>query len=507
MSSATLTPGATFGPFEVRGQLGHGGMGVVYRAFDHRHGGEVALKLLPAALASDATFLERFRREARAAFELSDPHIVPVHDYGEIDGRLYLSMQLVHGRDLSKILQSGPLDPRRAVSIVRQAAHALDAAHTANLIHRDVKPANLLVVEHRDDFTYLVDFGIAHLVGRSTVATSLTSTGATIGTLAYMAPERFGTNPIDGRVDVYSLACVLFEMLTGSMPFSTSDPHGLIGAHLNAPPPKVTDTQPAQSPAWNALIARGMAKSPDDRYATPHELADDARRVLEGQAPAPVTAVRTRKAAPLPPTFVPPGPSPWPAHRAHPHPPAPGPSRSSIAGWVVAAVCACLVLALSAAVLVLSGATGSGAPPDPTRGPTTAPPTASGSPTGPATPTAPATGASPVRTGDLGLSVPLTTVPCDGRYAVFVGAAIDPARYRTDMATILARHPGASYLLSEQNCSSLRQRMPNGASIYTAYYGPYDTLADACVTKSRAGSDAFVRRLDNTTPVGSEPAC
>nr|WP_062399333.1 serine/threonine-protein kinase [Pseudonocardia sp. AL041005-10] len=258
-----LAVGAVLGDFEIRGRLGAGGMGVVLRAHDRRHGGEVALKVLPARLAGDPVVVERFRREARAAFELRDPHVVPVHGFGEVDGRLYLSMRLVDGEDLARVLaRRAPLEPRRAARIVRQAAHALDAAHAAGLVHRDVKPANLLVVEDRDDFTALTDFGIARAVGPDP-DTALTETGATVGTLAYLAPERLaGRTPVDGRADVYSLTCVLVEMLTGRTPFPEADPAAVLTAHLMAPPPRVTGRRAGLAPGWDDVSPAGWRRTP-----------------------------------------------------------------------------------------------------------------------------------------------------------------------------------------------------------------------------------------------------
>ncbi|GAA1396108.1 hypothetical protein GCM10009613_46800 [Pseudonocardia kongjuensis] len=321
--------GADFGDFEIRGRLGAGGMGVVFRAYDRRHGGEVALKVLPAHLATDRVTVERFRREARAAFELRDPHVVPVHGYGEVDGRLYLSMRLIDGEDLARLLsRKAPLPPARAAGIVRQAAHALDAAHTAGMVHRDVKPANLLVVEARDDFTYLVDFGIARAVGPDP-DTALTATGATVGTLGYLAPERLSDSlgPVDGRADVYSLACVLVEMLTGRPPFPGSEPATVLSAHLMTPPPRVTALRPELDPGWDDIVARGMAKAPDERYPTAGALAAAVTR-LAGSAPR-ETRPQTLGEVPAAPGAGAPTPghaaagAPVPGHPAAGHP-APG---------------------------------------------------------------------------------------------------------------------------------------------------------------------------------------
>ena len=276
-----------FGQYELQALIGQGGMGEVYRAFDREHGRLVALKLLPRDLARDGEFVERFRRESHAAARLRDPHVIPIHRFGELDGRLYIDMQLVDGHDLAHILRrSGRLEPGRAAHIVGQAAEALHAAHAENLVHRDVKPSNLLIAQDKGDFVYLVDFGIAHAIGHGTAGSSLTATGSTVGTFAYMAPERFSNRDgIDGRVDVYSLACVLFEMLTGRRPFPFDDLAIVIAAHLHAPPPTVTAVRPDLPAAWDAVIARGMAKDPALRYPTPRELAADAARAASASAP------------------------------------------------------------------------------------------------------------------------------------------------------------------------------------------------------------------------------
>jgi serine/threonine-protein kinase len=269
--------GTPFGRYRLVELLGRGGMGEVWRAHDTAANNRVvAIKLLPPHLAGDTTYLARFRREADAAARLNDPHIIPIHNYGEIDGRLYVDMRLVEGRDLEIVMADGPMPPRRAVKIIEQVAKALHAAHQAGLVHRDVKPSNILI--DADDFAYLIDFGIARAADDS----RLTEAGFAPGTLRYMAPERLQGNPDeeDGRVDVYALACTLYECLTGQPPFRGTDYPSLIAAHLNSPPPKPSATRPHVPAQLDAVIANGMAKDPNDRYATTVELANAARDAL-----------------------------------------------------------------------------------------------------------------------------------------------------------------------------------------------------------------------------------
>src|ERR1700739_4347693 len=253
--------GTPFGRYRLIELLGRGGMGEVWRAYDTASNNRtVAIKLLPPHLAGDSTFVQRFRREADAAAQLNNPHIIPIHQYGEIDGRLYVDMRLIEGRDLQEVLADGPLEPARAVRIVEQVANALHAAHKIGLIHRDVKPSNILVDE--DDFAYLIDFGIA----RAADETRMTGTGNAIGTFHYMAPERMGGHPDDARADIYALACVLYECLTGQPPFAGTNMASLMYAHLNSPPPKPSNGKPGVPPQLDAVIAIGMAKEPDNRY-------------------------------------------------------------------------------------------------------------------------------------------------------------------------------------------------------------------------------------------------
>ena len=251
-------------------------MGEVYEAEDSRKGRVVALKLISPQFSDEPMFRTRMQREAGAAGRLTEPHVVPIHDYGEINGQLYLDMRLIDGSNLATTLKrTGPMSPPRAVAIVRQVAAALDAAHAAGVTHRDVKPENILITG--DDFAYLVDFGIA----RAAADQGLTQTGAAMGTYKYMAPERFSDHEVTYRSDIYSLACVLGECLTGTPPFRADSIERLVAAHLMEPAPRPSQLRPGRvPPALDQVIAKGMAKNPADRYHSASELANAALHAL-----------------------------------------------------------------------------------------------------------------------------------------------------------------------------------------------------------------------------------
>ncbi|MCZ4653925.1 protein kinase [Gordonia amicalis] len=273
--------GTQFGPYRLDALLGRGGMGEVYRAYDTTKDRTVALKLLNPGLADDTMYQERFRRESHAAARLGEPHVIPIHDWGEIDGVLFIDMRLVAGEDLRALLsRETRLEPARAVSIVEQVAAALDAAHTEGLMHRDIKPENVLV--DANDFAYLVDFGIAY----GADDTHLTQTGTAVGSIAYMAPELFDAASPGPASDIYSLACVLFECLTGQVPHPAKTVSAAIKAAVLSPPPAPSSVNADVPEAMDAVLRTGLAAEPSERYGSARELARAARAALSGDPDA-----------------------------------------------------------------------------------------------------------------------------------------------------------------------------------------------------------------------------
>jgi streptogramin lyase len=310
--------------YRLEEPLGRGGMGVVYRAQDVRLKRTVALKLIAPELAADPRFRERFSRESELAMSLEHPNVIPIHDAGEVDDRLYLVMRCVEGTDLRALLQrEGVLEPERALAIVRQVAHALDAAHARGLVHRDVKPSNVLLDE--SEHAYLADFGLTRRFADGHTSVDARS----LGTPAYLAPEQIEGEAVDGRADVYSLGCLLYESLTGVPPFEAPSRLAVAWAHLEEEPPRASRRNARLPEPLDDVIRKAMAKDPDDRYATCGELVAAAEEALGLQRPR----RRRRRAAVI----------------------------------VVVAVLAIAALGTAATSRDADEATGSGIPPDPER--------------------------------------------------------------------------------------------------------------------------------------------
>ncbi|GAA2252125.1 hypothetical protein GCM10010232_45450 [Streptomyces amakusaensis] len=321
--------GSRIAGYQVEAEIGRGGMAVVYRARDLRLDRTVALKLLAPELARNDTFRKRFTHESRVAAAIDHPHIVPVFEAGETEGLLYIAMRYVAGQDLRALLnREGPLPITTAGRIAAQVASALDAAHSHDLVHRDVKPGNILIAEGTDsdhpEHVYLTDFG---LTKKSLSLTGFTTVGQFVGTLDYVAPEQISGRPVDARCDVYGFACVVYETLAGSPPFKRDDDMALLWAHQFDAPPPLTLLRPDLPGAVDTVVAKALAKRPDDRYGSCGEFVAALRSAVTARpreaAAHPATRVDVPVAAPDP--GPPPEPPGWarPAVRITPR--APGP--------------------------------------------------------------------------------------------------------------------------------------------------------------------------------------
>jgi serine/threonine-protein kinase len=437
----------------------------VYRAYDTTKERTVAVKLLRTEVAADPGFQERFRRESRVAARLQEPHVIPVHDFGEIDGVLYIDMRLVEGASLKdELMRTGPLPPRRAASIIAQVAAALDAAHADGLVHRDIKPENVLLTA--DDFAYLVDFGIAHVGGDA----SVTSTGMVIGSSAYMAAERFSGGPVGPASDVYSLACLLYETLTGRPPYEAGDLRQMMSAHMFSPPPRPSIMARGVSRAFDDVIARGMAKQPADRFPTAGDLGKAALAAAAAAPPAPapppVAPTRTRQFSQLYPNPAATGLTPY---REAPAPTPPRAHKPRFGRAQIALTAAVIVLfgtaAVLATILVLSNRGSAPAPtvaapppitttdeaPPPSTTTITATPSTSAPKTTPTTPTS--TGVAPAGvTGADGQGFVGHSARCDS-------GSSPAAMVRTadSLAVVCETAPGSYYYRGE--------RLRDGANI------------------------------------------
>ncbi len=345
--AVSLRPGAVLAGYRLEERIGRGGMATVFRATDEHLGRPVALKVLAAGLTADHAFRMRFIRESRAAAAVEHPHIIPVYEAGEAAGMLFIAMRYVRGGDArSALRRDGPLPAARAWGIVSQVADALDAAHERGLVHRDVKPANMLLDSSSGralagpgpgvaDHVYLTDFGISKQAQASGLG--LTVAGQIVGTLQYAAPEQIDGRPVDGRTDLYSLACSVFELLAGTPPFRMNQGPALIYAQMSAPPPPVTPARPDLSVAVDRVLAKAMAKAASDRYATCERFAADlgrALRLVPGQIEAigqglmpPVASTRKTTSAAQPSPATPATPA-TPANPASPASPANPPKRA-----------------------------------------------------------------------------------------------------------------------------------------------------------------------------------
>jgi len=299
---AELAVGSTFADHIIRGVAGRGGMGVVYRAVHLALKRQVALKLIGAEYSEQPEFRERFQRECETAASIQHPRVVPIYHAGEEEGRLYVTMRFIEGSDLYRLLQKGRLDPRHATKLIGQVAEGLDAAHQRGIVHRDVKPANILI--DADGSALLTDFGLTkHVSDRA-----LTRDGTFVGTLDYAAPEQFRGDPVDQRTDVYALGCVLYQALSGRIPYPRETDAAKMYAHMQAPPPSVTVLVEEVPEALGHVVQKAMAKDPADRFQNAGELAaalrDAQTRTSEVTLVSPVEEPQELTAIPLPPALT-----------------------------------------------------------------------------------------------------------------------------------------------------------------------------------------------------------
>jgi serine/threonine protein kinase len=291
-----LGTGSRLAGYLIQEQIGTGGMAVVFRARDEVLGRLAAVKVIAPSLAGDEEFRTRFLRESRAAAAVDSLHIVPVYGAGEAEGLLYIATRFVAGGDLAALARraGGRLAPERVVPLVAQVASALDAAHAAGLVHRDVKPHNILIdaMPERPEHAYLSDFGLS----KTTASTGLTASGEFLGTPDYCAPEQVRSARVDGRADQYALGCVAFALLTGAAPFHREETLATLFAHVQDPVPSVAGLRPELPPAVDAVIARALAKSPDGRYASCGEFAAALQEALAPDHPVTVTGPLPRSA-------------------------------------------------------------------------------------------------------------------------------------------------------------------------------------------------------------------
>ncbi len=352
--------GTIVGDYRIESVLGGGGQGMVYLA-EHVHlGRKAALKLLRPELAADPEFRERFIREARLAATLDHPNVLPVYDAGEEGGMLFLAQKLVHGMDLGALVErEGRLRPERAVELLAPVAGALDAAHHRNLVHRDVKPANILIQVASDDEperVYLSDFGLTKdLVGEQDLGGSgpLTKAGYFVGTPHYAAPEQIESDPVDGRTDQYSLTCVLFQCLTGQVPFPRPSETAVLVAHVVDPPPAPSHLLTGLPVGMDAVIATGMAKSKDARYPSCADMVRSARAALTAPPPAPGLPTQPPTLPVRPDGTHPPGPPPPPPP---PRPEAGARRRRTLIGVAAGVLAAAIVVVVL--ILALGGGGG-----------------------------------------------------------------------------------------------------------------------------------------------------
>ena len=504
-----LTPGQTFGRYSIIGEIGRGGMGIVFRARQEDLGRDIALKILPAHLAQQEEFAERFRREASLLASVDSPHIIAIYDHGEHDGRLFIATQLVRGGDLAQHLrENGPLTLEQGLDLVAQLAAALADAHEAGVLHRDVKPSNVLLRDTADGWhAYLCDFGIAHTGG-----SELTQAGVVVGTYGYLAPERCDGQPATESSDIYALGCVLVAALSGTAPYAGSDLK-VAQQHISAPVPQ-WDPSFTGGAELNRIVQRSMAKHPEDRYTSAQDMRRDLLAALQAvRSPSGVLPV----ASPVAPERTVLRPDPPRGPSAVPEPASKRPPRGSRMAGMAALIGVFLVVLCTGGYLVLRPAA------DPTSAsasasnhrstatseaptPSSAPPSTRASVDAPTSPTTPPTPSEiPTRPA---LTFEQQDLGCNGEYVLVLtsgltaDSTLDMTKQAMQVYTPNAGYAGRSkprYAPLDGLCPDIGSLKDTTTLRYYPYIGPFSTAREACQTRvDRAPDHSYVAQLSST---------
>ncbi|MCV7176165.1 serine/threonine-protein kinase [Mycolicibacterium sphagni] len=510
----SLADGAVFAGYTIVRLLGVGGMGEVYLVQHPRLPRQEALKILPASISASPDYRQRFAREADIAASLWHPHLLAVHDRGDTDGQLWITMDYVDGTDAAQLMRDRypyGMPPADVIDIISAVADALDYAHARYLLHRDVKPANILITDPhgRDRRILLADFGIARDINDTS---GLTATNVTVGSVAYAAPEQLTGKALDGRADQYALACTAFHLLTGRLPYADSNAAVVIGNHLSSPPPRLSTLRPDLGRMDEAL-GRAMAKEPYQRFDTCHDFATAlAHGATNVSGPADITQLSP--GAPAPPTNAPVSEQ----NVGILHSATTSKRRTAlVAGSVGAGLLAVGAVAFLGARLGQTPAPPTAAPAySPTVTPwsesvqppqtvtQTAPPVTITAPQRVPTPRSETPPPAPPRSppGDLGLAQPISQPQCNGQGIVIVGNVTTPGLYAAGIERLLEANPGAFYLRTDQTCPSLRAANEQGNPIYSVFIPAGNTQAQVCAAVHAAGGNAYGKWLNYTTDPG-----
>jgi serine/threonine protein kinase, bacterial len=498
-----IADGAAFAGYTIERLLGAGGMGEVYLVQHPRLPRREALKILPTNVSADPQYRRRFEREADIAASLWHPHVVAVHDRGEHDGQLWIAMDYIEGTDAAALVRERyphGMPPKDVLEIVAAIADALDYAHERYLLHRDVKPSNVLITDPRkgERRILLADFGIAR---DTNDIEGLTATNMTVGSIAYAAPEQLTGKALDGRADQYALASTAFHLLTGDLPFAHSNPAVVIGNKLSSSPPRLGSLR-ADLGAIDNVLAKAMATEPFHRFDTCRDFTAALARDIAGSTSSTDT---TQLATPIP--------TPLRGRTTRRFALIAGGLAALIAVGVVAFIGTRLAQPDSkpSASATQPSATlpGTSSTESPFTVTYTPPPVMSTRPGAPPTVLTPPPTTSPGlnRAGDLGLTTPISKPSCNGQGIVVLGSVTTPGLYADGVQRLLDAHPGSYYLRTDETCPSLRPATDEGNPIYAVFIPGGSTQSAVCAKVRAAGDGAYGKWLDYTTDPGYVIAC